>query len=243
MTPDEGLKNTQWEEFLSKSISASSIGEWWFCQALITNDKLFGEIETPETIQGSQIHEEEASEIIKALGPLEEVKVESLFDAMIHSRRNIENALRQKDVLANSEDTILFRAICPEIGYVGTPDEVDCSNGRNPIVVELKTTGNRPWKPWTNHEAQIGAYMLGMERLGFHQSYGRLRYRVRDSDAPITEFIVNMDDRLRNLVLSSAKSIISILSGSDPEPTGNVNKCRSCKYSQLCQWSLSRSPD
>lgn len=238
MTRDEVLKTTQWEEFLSRSISASAIGEWWFCPALISNQKLYGDIKTPETIEGSRLHEEEASKIIEGLGPLEEVEVVSLFDAMVHSRRNIENALLNREILANSEDTILFRAICPEIGYVGKPDEVDCTNGKEPTVVELKTTGSLPRKPWTNHEAQIGAYMLGMERLGFHQSYGRLRYKQRHTKAPVTEFVVNMDDRLRNLVHSSARSIINILDGSEPEPTRNPKKCRSCKYSQLCRWSL-----
>jgi len=94
-------------------------------------------IETPQTVAGSQIHEEEAQEVIRKLGPLKKARIQSLFDTMMHSRRNMASALKSRQILAKSENNILFRCILPETGYIGLPDIADCRNGKQPVLARL----------------------------------------------------------------------------------------------------------
>jgi CRISPR/Cas system-associated exonuclease Cas4 (RecB family) len=238
-SPSE-LKVMPWGEYRSKAVSASSIGEYWYCSAKVLNARLHGRIETEETETGSGYHEEETTKVIGALGPLRKIKVESVYDVMKLSHDNIRNALKGRKVLANSETTVLFWAIHPERKYIGVP-ESRCTNGKEPILMDFKTTGRLPHEAWIDHRTQLGAYMLGIERLGFRQSYGIVRYVLRSKQpTEIADFKVYLDDNLRLHVSTTSDAVHKVLDGGSPQPTKNLNKCRACAYDDLCRWSLTR---
>jgi len=234
------LKKTTWRKFLSQSVGASSIGEYWYCPAKIANARTFGEAETTETVKGSEYHEIEAKTIIEKLGPLKKVKVESVFDIMKLSRDNIEAALMNREILANSEEDVLFWSVLPEARYIGVPDKADCTNAEEPILMDFKTTARLPGDAWVDHRIQLGAYMLGIERLGFGQSYGIVRYVSRLDSTLTTDFKVYLDGYLRDEVLATAQEVHKIFLGGKPRPTSNPNKCKACPYRKVCEWSLAR---
>ncbi len=234
------LGPTSWHDFLGNAVSASSIGEHWFCAAKVLNTATYGNVETEETKAGSDYHEERAIEAIKKLGPLKKVKIETLDDVIKLSRDNIARALARRQVLANGEETVLFWAVSPELRFVGVPDKVDCTNGKEPIVMDFKTTGRLPSDAWTDHRVQVGAYMIGVANLGFKQSYGIIRYSLRDTPSETADYKVYFDEYLKRQVAETAQTVHDILDGSEPRPTTNSNKCRSCAYNQVCKWSLVR---
>jgi CRISPR/Cas system-associated exonuclease Cas4 (RecB family) len=184
LNASDSLKEIGWRDFARSALPASTIAEYWFCPAKICNKMRQGSIETPQTVVGSQIHEEEAQEVLKKLGPLKEVKIESLFDAMMHSRLNLASALEARQILANSEKNVLFRCIVPETGYIGLPDIADCRDGKQPVLVEIKTTGRLPTEAWMDNRIQMGVYLVGLERLSYHPEHGIIEYRLRpDGDS------------------------------------------------------------
>jgi len=198
------------------------------------------DITTPQTIAGSQIHEEEAQKILNKVGPLKKIKVESLLDAMMHSYRNLIYALRARKILANSEKHVLFRCIVPELGYVGLPDIANCKNGKQPILFEIKTTGRIPTEVWMDHKIQMGTYLIGLERLSFKPEYGVVEYILRSNRSFRKEFKVHINDSLKQIVNRTSKEVMNILRGKDPVPCNNPRKCASCGYKNLCPWSLEK---
>jgi CRISPR/Cas system-associated exonuclease Cas4 (RecB family) len=239
ISPSE-LKIMPWGQYRSKAVSASSIGEYWYCSAKVLNARLYGHIETAETETGSEYHEEETNKVIGALGPLRKIKIESVHDVMKLSHTNIRDALKGRKVLANSETTVLFWAIHPEQKYIGVPDKADCTNGKEPILMDFKTTRRLPGEAWIDHRTQLGAYMLGIERLGFRQSHGIIRYVLRDRPTEIADFKVYLDEHLRLHVSTTSDAVHKVLDGGEPQPTKNPNKCRACAYNDICRWSLTR---
>lgn len=234
------LESIEWKEFVRRSLSASLIAEHYYCAAKVYNKKTLGEIDTPLTMAGTQIHEAETSKIVENLGRLQSVKIKTILDVMVLSLRNISSALRKKRVIANSEKHLLTPIILPESGLFGIPDIVDCSNGREPIIIDIKTTDRLPSHPWTNDTLQLGVYMMGIERLGFKQKYGILRYQLRNSKVQEREFRVEFDDQLKAMIANSSKDILRILDGGEPIPTQNVRKCIACGYKNTCEWSLAK---
>ena len=227
-----------WKKFRARSVSASSIGEYWFCSAKVVNAALLGEVETEEAIIGSGYHEKVATQIIQKLGPLQRVEVESVRDIMNLSRDNILDAIERREILANSDEDILFWAISPELKYVGVPDKADCTDGI-PVLMDFKTTNRLPGEAWTNHRIQLGAYMIGIEKLGFQQEYGIVRYVLRQDPATIADLRVFLDGYLRDEVVTTARAVHSIVFGGvEPRPTTNPNKCAKCPYNDVCRWSL-----
>ena len=75
MDAHAGLKKVGWHDFAKSALPASTLAEYWFCPAKICNKMRQGSIETPQTVAGSQIHEEEAQDVLKKLGPLKKVKI------------------------------------------------------------------------------------------------------------------------------------------------------------------------
>lgn len=232
------LKKIRWLDFAKNAISASTIAEYWFCPAKIYNSIKQGEIETPLTIAGSQIHEEEAQEILKQLGPLKKIEVESLFDAMLHSYQNLTSALRDRKILANSEKNVLFQCIVPEMGYIGVPDIADCTNGEQPILVETKTTGKLPRDIWIDNRIQMGVYLIGLESLSFKPKYGIVEYVLRTDQSIRKKFEIQIDDDLRRNIHNTSNEVRDILNGKEPVPCNNPRKCASCGYRDGCPWSL-----
>jgi len=232
------LKKVKWYDFAKNALPASTIANYWFCPAKIYNMKEQGSVETPCTKMGTQIHEEETLDILEKLGPLKKVKIESVFDAMTHSRLNLKVALREKQVIANSENSILFRCIVPEKRYIGVPDVADCSNGKQPTLMEIKTTGRLPYDVWMDNKIQMGVYLLGLERMSFKPEFGRIEYRVRDKQSVRRSFQVYLDGELRQEVEETSQAVSDILSGKEPVPANNPRKCASCGYRQSCQWVL-----
>ena len=232
------IKQMPWAKFRGESISTSSIGEYWFCSAKVVNAALFGKIETEEATTGSSYHEDVTTQIIEKLGPLEKVEVESVQDIMKLSRDNLMSAIKEHEILANSDENVLFWAMSPELKYVGVPDKADCTNSI-PVLMDFKTTAKLPGEAWTNHRVQLGAYMLGVERLGFRQEYGIVRYVLRQDPNVTADFKVHFDGYLRDEVFSTARSVHDLIfKGAEPRPTTNPNKCAKCPYNGVCKWSL-----
>jgi CRISPR/Cas system-associated exonuclease Cas4 (RecB family) len=234
-----GLKKVGWHDFARSALPASTLAEYWFCPAKICNKMCQGSIETPQTVAGSQIHEEEAQEVIRKLGPLKKARIQSLFDAMMHSRRNLASALKSRQILANSEKNILFRCIVPETGYIGLPDIADCRNGKQPLLVEMKTTGKLPTEAWMDNRIQMGVYLIGLERLSFRPEYGIIEYQMRTDPSSRKRFEIHLDNSLRQTIQETTDAVQGILSGKEPVPFNNPRKCMSCGYGASCSWSMS----
>jgi CRISPR/Cas system-associated exonuclease Cas4 (RecB family) len=234
-----GLKKVGWHDFAKSALPASTLAEYWFCPAKICNKMRQGSIETPQTVAGSQIHEEEAQEVVRKLGPLKKARIHSLFDAMTHSRRNLASALKSRQILANSEKNILFRCIVPETGYIGLPDIADCRNGKQPLLVEMKTTGKLPTEAWMDNRIQMGVYLIGLERLSFRPEYGIIEYRLRTDPSSRERFEIHLDNSLRQTIQETTDAVQDILSGKEPVPCNNPRKCMSCAYGSSCSWSMS----
>jgi len=232
------LKKIGWRDFARSALPASTIAEYWFCPAQICNRMRQGSIETPQTVAGSQIHEEEAQDVLKKLGPLKTVKIRSLYDAMMHSRLNLASALKARQVLANSEENILFRCIVPETGLIGLPDIADCRNGKQPVLVETKTTGRLPTEPWMDNRIQMGVYLIGLERLSYHPEHGILEYRLRSDSSARERFEIQLDTNLRQTIQETTEAVLGLLKGQEPIPCNNPRKCASCGYRDSCPWSL-----
>ena len=239
MDAHDALKKIGWRDFARTALPASTLAEYWYCPAKICNKMRQGSIETPQTVTGSQIHEEEAQEVLKKLGPLRKVKIESLFDAMMHSRLNLASALKGRQILANSEKTILFRCIVPEAGYIGLPDIADCRNGRQPVLVDMKTTGKLPTEAWMDNRIQMGVYLIGLERLSYHPKHGIIEYRLRTDPSSRERFEIHLDRGLRQTIQETTDAVQGILSGKEPVPCNNPRKCVSCGYGDSCPWSTS----
>lgn len=241
-SPDFGLApevaKMSWRRFLTEAVFPSSMADYWYCPAKIVNMQLYGSIKTEVTERGSVYHEEVTVKIIKKLGPLRKVKIETVYDVMRHAYYNISGALSDGHVLANSEDAVLFRAVSPELKIAGMPDKADCRNGKEPILMDFKTTKNLPSEAWASNSIQLGAYMIGVERLGFRQTCGVIRYVLESNGCEYREFKVYLDNYLRDEVKKTAELVRSILNSGDPRPTSNPRKCAACSYRDLCQWSL-----
>ena len=235
------LSQMSWAKFRGATISASSMGEYWFCAGKVVNTTLFGDVETEETTKGSDYHEKTTAQIIDRLGPLKQAEVESIQDVMTLSYNNISNAIRGHEVLANSDEDILFWAISPELKYIGVPDKADCT-GSGPVLMDFKTTARLPGEAWTDHRIQLGAYMIGIERLGFRQDYGVIRYVLRQDSNVTADFKVYLDGYLRDEVVNTARAVHGIVyDGVEPRTTTNPNKCTKCPYNDVSRWSLIKS--
>jgi CRISPR/Cas system-associated exonuclease Cas4 (RecB family) len=234
------LQSLPWNRFLQRSSGASSLAEYWYCPAKIINSVSLGAIETEEKTTGTEFHETETTRIIKSLGPLRKVKVKTLYDVMRLSYENLVGALRRREVIANSENQVLFWSIVPDLGIVGVPDKADCQEGGEPVLIDFKTTARLPGEPWVDNRIQLGAYMIGLERLGFRQTYGLLKYVLRDEPSSSVVFKLYLDDYLRNQVARTSQEVARILDGTTPTPTKNPKKCRACEYHYLCKWSQAK---
>ena len=157
---------------------------------------------------------------------------------MMHSRLNLASALKARQVLANSEENILFRCIVPETGLIGLPDIADCRNGKQPVLVETKTTGRLPTEPWMDNRIQMGVYLIGLERLSYHPEHGILEYRLRSDSSARERFEIQLDTNLRQTIQETTEAVLGLLKGQEPIPCNNPRKCASCGYRDSCPWSL-----
>jgi len=204
--------------------------------------KQVGEVETPFTLEGLRIHEEEASTVLKGVEVREAKGIETVYDLMLMSRRNLILTLKMRGRLANPKDRILFATVLP-CGVFGKPDLADCTDGKQPVIVEMKTKNELPVRdsPWPSDELQVAAYMMGLEELGFEPSFGTLAYVLRSDPAKQRQFSVTLTVELRRKVRLIADSVRHIIDGSEePVPPDSVNKCRACagKYRVACTYRL-----
>jgi CRISPR/Cas system-associated exonuclease Cas4 (RecB family) len=231
------LYETSFREFSKHTVPVHILAEYWYCAAQITNRKIQGDIETPILLEGRRIHEEEAEKILAKFGPTKQIKVTSVFDAMLLSYSNIRSALRVKKTLANSKEHVLAMTILPEYAILGVPDSIDCTDGKHPIIIETKTRDKIPTDPYQDHELQVAIYMMGLERLGFKLSYGVVEYMIRDIPWERKRYRVTLDDSLRKRAVSTAKTVVNLLSDNEePVATRNPNKCRPCRFRESCKW-------
>lgn len=233
-------KTVSFREYLKHAIPVSLLSESVYCEAKISNKQLLGEIETPILVEGRRLHEQDARKALRKFGPTKKARVVTLDDAMLLSYTNVLLALKKRKVIANSEKKKLFISIVPDYGIIGVPDFVDCKNGEQPIIVDTKNTNRIPSSPWSDHEIQVAAYSMSLEVLGFTPPHAILRYVTRDMAKSERTFAVTINADLKRRTQKIAQRVLSILQGSEPNATTNINKCIPCAYASKCKWSLLR---
>lgn len=235
---------TTFLEFQKHSVPVHMLAEYWYCAAQIPNRRLQGDIETPTLLEGREIHESDARNILAKLGKLRRVKAKTVLDMMLLSYGNIMWALKRKAVLANAEGRTLFVTILPELGILGKPDRVDCSNGVTPIIIETKTRDELPRRIWPDHELQVATYVLGLERLNFHPTHGVLEYTIRSDPSRRRRHTILLEEHLREKILSTAKTVVNLLLQKEaPMPTKNPRKCVKCRFCESCRWKPTTDMD
>lgn len=197
--------------------------------------KILGEITTPIMIEGAELHEEEAQELISHMR-LKKVRApKTLLDALTFDYAQVRHAKANRYTLVNGEKSIMYYSILPELGCIGVPDLIDCTTGK-PTVVEKKFVGRIPSRAWPDHELQLAIYMLSLERLGFKSVVGTLEYHQRVSDE-IKRIEIRLDDRLRRKVKETVTAVRGLIEKDEaPIPTTNPNQCRACTYVDKCKW-------
>lgn len=227
------FRETSWAEFTNRAVPAYWLAEYKYCPSKAVLEMEVEEEKPQQLVKGQNIHEQEAREILESLGPLVNVPHPETVEAtMSFSHQQLSRALRERVTLANAEGTIMFVCIVPDLGVWGIPDCADCTNGKHPVIIETKTTGRLPNKPWDDAQVQIGVYMLGLEVLGFDCKYGLLRYKLRQKPEAVRDFRVSLDHNLRQLVEQTAASARQVLDGAaGPAAADTPGKCASCKTS------------
>jgi CRISPR-associated protein Cas4 len=186
-------------------------------------------------IEGAELHEEQAQELLSHMR-IEKVKApKTLLDALIFHYAEVTHATQTRSSLVNSDKTRMYYSILPELGCIGVPDLVDCSSGK-PVVVEKKFVGRIPSQIWPDHELQLAIYMLSVEKLGFKSVNGVLEYHDRENDS-VKRLEVTLNKQLRKKVEGTIKAVRGLIErDEEPIPTANPNQCRKCKYVDKCRW-------
>jgi len=126
---------------------------------------------------GAEGNEQEAQKILERTPTRKPTKIRTVLDAMLLSRLNPRISLKKREILANSENEKLFLTVLP-FGVIGVPDQADCRDGEQPIIIDLKVKGKLPREPWFNDKLQPMAYAMDIEVLGFRPPYDLLRCRL-----------------------------------------------------------------
>jgi CRISPR/Cas system-associated exonuclease Cas4 (RecB family) len=229
------LGNVKWRDFVRNAVAASKVAEYCYCPAKITNMKLLGEIKTPIMIEGSELHEQQAQELLSQMR-LKKVKApKTVLDALVFDYAQVAHATAHHSSIANGEKSVMYISILPELGCIGLPDLIDCSTG-SPVVVEKKFVGRIPSQVWSDNELQLAIYMLSVEKLGFKSVHGVLEYHQRAGDS-VKRVEIRLDKRLRKKVRDTVKAVRGLIEkNEEPIPTTNPNQCRSCRYVDKCRW-------
>ena len=222
-----------WVEFTKQALPAYWLAEYKYCPSKAILEMEVAEEKPQQMLEGQIIHEQDAQEILENLGPLVSVPHPETVEAMMQfSRRQLRKALEERVTLANKEGIIMFVSIIPHLCVWGVPDCADCTDGKHPIIIETKTTGRLPNKPWEDAKIQVGVYLLGLEVLGFDFKYGLLRYKLRQRSEEVRDFMVSLDHDLRQLVEQTVASARHVLNGAiSPAPADTLGKCANCKIS------------
>ena len=235
--PLGSIRDTAFADFVSNAVPVHLLAEYVYCAAKVPNRKIQGDIRTPVLLEGQRIHEAEAKRVLAEIGPTKRIRISTVFDAMVHAYRNITVALRKRKVLANSEKRVFFLTVLSEYGIVGRPDAVDCRDGKNPVIIETKTTDKMPLSPWPDNELQVGIYMMGLERLGFQPTHGVLEYVKRNSPKQRKRYTIPLNAGLRQEAVSAAKTVVNLLlEKEEPIATKNPRKCIPYRFVSSCQW-------
>lgn len=224
-------------EYVKHAIPVSLLSEAVYCEAKVSNKQLLGEIETPILLEGRLLHEQDAKRALRKYGPTKKLRVATLDDAMLLSYANVLLALKKRKIIANSDKKKLFISLIPDYRIIGGPDFVDCKNGKQPIIVDTKNTNRIPSSPWSDNEIQVVAYSMSLEVLGFAPPYAILRYVTRDEAKSERTFTVPINSDLKTRVQKISQRVLSILQGSQPKATTNINQCLPCAYASQCKWS------
>jgi CRISPR/Cas system-associated exonuclease Cas4 (RecB family) len=160
---------------------------------------------------------------------------------MVVSLQNIKSALQDRKILANNRERKFALVIIPETRIIGEPDIIDCSNGLEPVIIDIKTTRRLPNEPWLDNKLQMAVYVMGMRRLGFKSSYGVLKYQLVDDNSQTREFRIEVDDVLKQYLVDAVRNVSRIINGGEPVLTNNKKKCISCGYRNSCRWSLAKN--
>lgn len=229
------LHRIKWKDFLTNAVAASKVAEYCYCPAKISNMKILGEIKTPIMIEGAELHEEEAHELLSHMR-LKKVKApKTLLDALAFNYAQVKQATASRHSLVNGEKTIMYFSILHELGCIGISDLIDCTSG-TPTVIEKKFVGRIPSRAWPDHELQLAIYMLSVERLGFKSVLGTLEYHHRLSDE-VKRIEIKLDDQLRKKVKETVVAVRGLIEkDEEPIPTMNPNQCRACTYVDKCKW-------
>ena len=223
------------------------LANYHYCPAKVKNILEMGPSESEVLEVGKLVHEEElvpvAEEFVRAVGPIQYASPLAMtVDQVLSGLAGVvRRALRKRAVIANTEEETLLWLMEPELGIIGIPDMVDCSNGREPVVVELKSTGRIPRRPWSDHVVQVGAYTLCLRAMGFGNArVAQIRYVERGGRGAHT-FTILVDETVEHIVRATVRSLRALLEGRARWcGTDNPRKCLVCDYRHVCPFSLAR---
>lgn len=232
------LGRIKWRNFIQEALSATDVAKYLYCPAKLAMRWEVGRIETEEMAQGTMVHEEKAEEILSQLTLVRAGAPETLDDVITHSKGELTKALKDRVILENPKDSILFAAVVPKLQLWGKPDRADCTNGSWPIMIEHKSKEKLPADPWPDDKVQLGIYMLGMETLGFQPQYGYLEYVLRAKEGQLKTFKVYFSKELRVLVSLTTESAKQIVDGQQEPRPDSARKCQRCEYREQCKWKL-----
>jgi hypothetical protein len=223
--------------FNRRGLSASVIGEQFYCEKKAEMRHLYGEIETETKVQGIEAHESLLSEA----------------EATTRSQL-LEEILSGEPVIAHEMPLI---ALHGDVLLAGQPDAVLFRDGDPLIVIEAKFSGSK--LPYPSYHAQARTYCLMLDSLGFDTSY--LFYAIAvmprggERDERLSARLVDVirENGLQEATLSvggghvymyefdiaEARRDVDWALGywrgqREAQAADNPNKCRSCEYRDKC---------
>ncbi|MFQ6085258.1 MAG: Dna2/Cas4 domain-containing protein [Candidatus Bathyarchaeia archaeon] len=240
VTDGANLEGINWMGFASHAIQIEDLARYWYCPAQILCRRRVEAFTRPPTGEGKKPTKEEKKFLTK-MALMREHEDDTVLDVMVRSHANVNWALEKKGLLANGEDVALFASVLPEMNCVGIPDFADCTDGKQPIVVERKHREKiLPWRPPPGDVVEVGAHAMALERIGFKPSKAVIDYQSLKTRRK-RAFKITIDSDIRDSVRFTVHRVSRILEGTQkPIPTKLPSRCRSCdpRYREVCEWKV-----
>jgi predicted RecB family nuclease len=246
---------TTWRDLLDEkkfrhgvgAISASAIGEQYYCEMKVEQSYLHEEIKTEQKEEGDALH-----------------------DAIFAMKKTSFDELA-KQIQSGRQCVVAFPLVAKhgEMTLIGQPDAV-VFQGRRPIyLIELKTTRGATTIVYDGQRAQANTYGYLLDQIGFDCSVLKLIVvKLRQAEGlsgkqkskflPFLMRVLASGEDLSNVAKHSKEDVVIHtfpyerqtavgdfqrvggywLGKREPIPATNPNKCRACEFARLCPSSL-----
>ena len=57
---------------------------------------------------------------------------------------------------------------------------MDCTDGKKPVIIDVKTSGSLPSKRYLNVKGEAPLYSMGLKELGFHLLKATVEYVLKN---------------------------------------------------------------